>query len=66
MYSFGLEFRRKVLLGRDAVSRSVEDHVQIVAGFEQRDAAAAAAAMDRHLDRIHRTTLDVMAPRHAR
>lgn len=66
MYSFGLEFRRKVLLGKDAVSRSVEDHVQILDGFEQRNAAAAAAAMDRHLDRIHRTTLDVMPARQAR
>lgn len=66
MYSFGLEFRRKVLLGKDAVSRSVEDHVQILDGFEQRNAAAAAAAMDRHLDRIHRTTLDVMPARQVR
>lgn len=66
MYSFGLEFRRKVLLRKDAVSRSVEDHVQILDGFEQRNAAAAAAAMDRHLDRIHRTTLDVIPARQAR
>lgn len=66
MYSFGLEFRRKVLLGKDAVSRSVEDHVQILDGFERRNAVAAAAAMDRHLDRIHRTTLDVMPARQNR
>jgi DNA-binding FadR family transcriptional regulator len=66
MYSFGLEFRRKVLLGKNAVSRSVEDHVQIVDGFEQRNAAVAMAAMDRHLDRIHRTTVDVMSAKQTR
>jgi DNA-binding FadR family transcriptional regulator len=60
MYSFGLEFRRKVLLGDNAVRRSVEDHLRIVTAFEQGNQAAAVEAMDRHLDRIHRTTLDVM------
>ena len=60
MYSFGLEFRRKVLLARDAVTRSVEDHIRIVEGFERRDAAAAVDAMDKHLGRIHHTTLDMM------
>jgi DNA-binding FadR family transcriptional regulator len=61
MYSFGLDFRRKVLLTRDAVTRSVEDHIQIVDGFERHDAAAAVGAMEKHLTRIHRTTLDMMA-----
>jgi len=60
MYSFGLEFRRRVLLGEGAVSRSLEDHIQIVEGFEKRDAGRAIEAMDRHLARIHRTTIEVM------
>lgn len=60
MYSFGLDFRRKVLLARDAVSQSVEDHVNIVEGFERHDVAAAVGAMEKHLTRIHRTTVDMM------
>ena len=60
MYSFGLEFRRRVLVGKGAVSRSFQDHIQILDGFERRDAAAAEEAMENHLNRIHRTTLDVM------
>ena len=60
MYSFGLEFRRRVLLADGAVSLSVHDHTRILDGFEKRDAAAAVGAMEKHLIRIHRTTLDVM------
>ncbi|CAH2396993.1 FadR/GntR family transcriptional regulator [Mesorhizobium escarrei] len=60
MYSFGLEFRRRVLVAKGAVSLSFQDHVQILDGFERRDIAAAVEAMESHLNRIHRTTLDVM------
>ncbi|MBS3651759.1 FadR family transcriptional regulator [Pseudaminobacter sp. 19-2017] len=60
MYSFGLEFRRRVLVAKGAVSLSVQDHIQILDGFERRDAAAAVDAMENHLNRIHRTTLEVM------
>lgn len=61
MYSFGLEFRRRVLVAKGAVSLSFQDHVQILDGFERRDIAAAVEAMESHLNRIHRTTLDVMS-----
>jgi DNA-binding FadR family transcriptional regulator len=61
MYSFGLEFRRKVLLAHDAVTRSVEDHIRIVEGFDRRDTVAAVDAMERHLVRIHQTTLDILS-----
>nr|WP_281406369.1 FCD domain-containing protein [Mesorhizobium sp. B1-1-5] len=60
MYSFGLEFRRRVLLADGAVSLSVHDHARLVDGFEKCDAAAAVGAMEKHLIRIRRTTLDVM------
>jgi DNA-binding FadR family transcriptional regulator len=60
MYSFGLEFRRRVLVGQGAVANSLHDHVQILAGLEQRDEAATVAAVENHLNRIHRTTLDVI------
>ena len=60
-YSFGLMYRRLVLLGKNAVSLSVHDHMQILDGFERRDRAAAAEAMEHHLNRIHMTTLEAMA-----
>lgn len=60
MYSFGLEFRRRVLLAKGSVSLSLQDHIRILEAFERRDAAAAVEAMENHLNRIHRTTLDVM------
>jgi DNA-binding FadR family transcriptional regulator len=59
-YSFGLGYRRKVLLTDGAVQLSLADHVAILDGFERRDPDAAAAAMERHLDRIHSTTIAVM------
>ena len=60
-YSFGLGYRRRVLMVEGAVKLSLDDHVAILAGFERRDPEAAAKAMERHLDRIHRTTVAVMA-----
>ncbi|TPL23510.1 FCD domain-containing protein [Mesorhizobium sp. B2-4-9] len=60
LYSFGLEFRRRVLSADGAVSLSVHDHTRILDGFEKGDAAAAVGAMEKHLIRIHRTMLDVM------
>lgn len=59
-YSFGLAYRRRVLLAAGAVQLSLDDHVAILDGFERRDPDAAAAAMERHLDRIHSTTVAVM------
>jgi DNA-binding FadR family transcriptional regulator len=60
MYSFGMEFRRRVLVGEGAVDKSLEDHIQILAGLERRDVDAAVEAVDRHLARIHSTTLNIM------
>ncbi|MBZ9701811.1 hypothetical protein LB530_13105 [Mesorhizobium sp. CO1-1-3] len=60
MYSFGLEFRRRVLLADGAVSLSVRDHTRITDGFEKRDAAAAVGVMEKHLVRIRRTMRDAM------
>jgi DNA-binding FadR family transcriptional regulator len=60
-YSFGLGYRRRVLLAEGAVQLSLDDHIAILEGFERRDPDAAANAMERHLDRIHSTTVAVMA-----
>ncbi|GLQ56181.1 FadR/GntR family transcriptional regulator [Devosia nitrariae] len=60
MYSIGLEFRRRVLLEDGAVAKSLDDHIQILAALERRDADATIAAVENHLNRIHCTTLDVI------
>lgn len=60
LYSFGLEFRRLVLITEGAVARSLEDHIGILNAFERHDADAAMAAVENHLTRIHKTTLDAM------
>lgn len=61
LFTFGMEYRRYVLLGEGAVSLSLADHIEILDGFERRDPDVAAAAMKKHLNRIHRTTLEAMA-----
>ncbi len=43
-----------------AVQRSVDDHRAILAALEAHDTDAAQAAMDRHLTRVHDTTLQAM------
>jgi DNA-binding FadR family transcriptional regulator len=60
MYSFGLEFRRRVLVGDGAVGKSLEDHILILAGLERRDADATMRAVENHLNRIHSTTVQVI------
>ncbi|MCK0198146.1 FCD domain-containing protein [Ancylobacter sp. 6x-1] len=59
-YGFALTCRRQALLEPGAVGRSVEDHRLIVSAFDARDPDAAAAAMERHITRVHETTLQVL------
>ncbi len=61
LFSFGMEYRRHVLLREGSVSLSLADHMEILDGFERRDPSAAAEAMENHLNRIHRTTLEAIA-----
>ena len=61
LFTFGMEYRRHVLLREGSVSLSLADHIEILDGFERRDATAAAEAMQNHLTRIHRTTLEAIA-----
>ncbi|MNL49546.1 transcriptional regulator NanR [compost metagenome] len=56
-----MEYRRHVLLREGSVSLSLADHMEILDGFERRDPSAAAEAMENHLNRIHRTTLEAIA-----
>jgi DNA-binding FadR family transcriptional regulator len=60
VYDYALDFRRKALLLPGAVAASWRDHQRILKALQSRDAEAAAAAMERHLLRVHRTTLQAM------
>jgi len=60
VYSYALAFRRKALLIPGAVTRSRQDHKRILKALEAHDPEAASTAMEQHLLRVHRTTLQAM------
>ncbi|HEY6134798.1 MAG TPA: FadR/GntR family transcriptional regulator [Rubrivivax sp.] len=59
-YGYALEFRRLALQRKDAIAHSVEEHARILAALRSGDAEATVAAMQGHLDQVHRTTQAVM------
>lgn len=56
-YGYALEHRRRALQRSGAIAHSVTDHRAIVAALKSGDPETAVAAMQRHLDQVHRTTL---------
>lgn len=56
-YGYALEYRRSALQRPGAIARSVREHQAIVAGLKSGDPEVAVAAMQHHLDQVHRTTL---------
>ncbi|VCU68235.1 Putative L-lactate dehydrogenase operon regulatory protein [Pigmentiphaga humi] len=59
-YGYALEHRRNALRRPGAISHSVADHRAIVAALKSSDPEAAVAAMQQHLEQVHRTTLQEM------
>ena len=59
-YGYALEFRRLALQRKGAIGHSVQEHAAIVAALRTGDPEAAVAAMQAHLDQVHRTTRAVM------
>ena len=55
-----MEFRRHAVAEPGAIELSIADHERIVAALERRDGAAAAEAIEIHLERIYRTTREVI------
>lgn len=56
LYGYALDYRRRVLKRPGAIASSVNEHRAILAALKQRDVEAAVAAMQSHLDQVHRTT----------
>jgi DNA-binding FadR family transcriptional regulator len=59
-YGYALEFRRLALQRKGAIAHSVAEHRELVAALGTGDPGKAVAAMQRHLDQVHRTTQAVM------
>lgn len=59
-YGYALEFRRLALRRDGAIAHSVQEHEGIVAALRTGKPQAAVAAMQRHLEQVHRTTQAVM------
>lgn len=55
-YGYALEHRRRAMQRRGAIAHSVADHRAIVAALKNHDPETAVAAMQQHLDQVHRTT----------
>lgn len=56
MHHMGIEYRRRACEIPGMIAKSCEDHAAILAGLEQHDQEATAAAMEAHLLHIERTT----------
>jgi DNA-binding FadR family transcriptional regulator len=59
-YAYALEFRRLALQRKGAIAHSVAEHQGIVAALRSGKPTLAAAAMQKHLDQVHRSTRAVM------
>ncbi|WP_170240763.1 FadR/GntR family transcriptional regulator [Rhodoligotrophos appendicifer] len=60
LYFLGNEYRKIAWETPGVLARSVEDHVQIIAALETRDAAGIEAAMVQHMRSVHETTRAAM------
>lgn len=60
-YGYALEFRRMALQRTGAIGHSVQEHQAIVTALGTREPERAVAAMQQHLEQVHRTTRAVMA-----
>jgi DNA-binding FadR family transcriptional regulator len=59
LYTYMLEHRRVAMGKPGAISRSLEDHAEIVDALKRRDAASVAAAFAHHIMRIRDTSLGI-------
>ena len=59
-YDYALEYRRLALQRPGAIAHSVAEHRVIVEALGSHDPAAVVASVQRHLDQVRITTLDVM------
>lgn len=61
LYGYMMEHRRKAVAEPGAILNSYRDHQAIVAALRARDSATTVDAFQVHLDRIYRTTMNILA-----
>ena len=58
LYSYGLNFRRAVMLKKGTIERSYREHVALYEALKLKDPDAAEQAMKTHLTSVYETTLE--------
>jgi DNA-binding FadR family transcriptional regulator len=61
LYTYVMDYRRRVMAQPGAIAKSYQEHVAIVAALEQHDPKAVLEAFGHHLDRIYVTTRSILA-----
>lgn len=61
LYTYMMDYRRRVMSQPGAIAKSYQEHRAIVAALEQRDPAAVLLAFGHHLDRIYVTTRSILS-----
>jgi DNA-binding FadR family transcriptional regulator len=61
LYTYMMDYRRRVMSRAGAIAKSYQEHVAIVAALEKHDRAAVLQAFGHHLDRIYATTRTILA-----
>nr|WP_298688878.1 FadR/GntR family transcriptional regulator [uncultured Dongia sp.] len=61
LYTYMMDYRRRVMSRSGAIAKSYQEHVAIVEALERHDRDAVLAAFGHHLDRIYVTTRSILA-----
>lgn len=61
LYTYMMDYRRRVMARPGAIDKSYQEHVAIVEALERHDRAATLDAFGLHLDRIYTTTRSILS-----
>jgi DNA-binding FadR family transcriptional regulator len=61
LYTYMMDYRRRVMARSGAINKSYQEHVAIVDALERHDRAATLTAFGHHLDRIYTTTRSILS-----
>ncbi|WP_374378751.1 FadR/GntR family transcriptional regulator [Dongia sp.] len=61
LYTYMMDYRRRVLAHGGAIKKSYQEHAAIVDALERHDRAAVLTAFGHHLDRIYTTTRSILS-----
>jgi DNA-binding FadR family transcriptional regulator len=61
LYTYMMDYRRRVMSRAGAISKSYQEHIAIVEALERHDRDSVLAAFGHHLDRIYTTTRQILS-----